>query len=63
MERCEQLSWQLSESEFSLEMDKERQLNERAYFAGSPTDLDKTGFSFLSERSFITGKVLITLEG
>jgi coiled-coil domain-containing protein 6 len=35
-ERREQLSRQLSESESSLEMDEERQFNERARFAGSP---------------------------
>lgn len=36
MERREQLSRQLSESESSLEMDEERQFNERARYAGSP---------------------------
>lgn len=35
-ERREQLSRQLSESESSLEMDEERQFNERARYAGSP---------------------------
>ena len=35
-ERREQLSRQMSESESSLEMDEERQFNERARFAGSP---------------------------
>ena len=35
-ERREQLSRQMSESESSLEMDEERQFNERARYAGSP---------------------------
>lgn len=35
-ERREQLSRQMSESESSLEMDEERQFNERARLPGSP---------------------------